>query len=210
MFNTPILKLFSFMLIITVFAVSAEAVTIKIATLSPEGSIWMEKMRKGANQVAKATENRVKFKFYPGGVMGNDKTVLRKIRINQLQGGALMGGSLSSFFPGNQIYAQPMKFKSQDEVDYVRQHMDDYIIKGLDDAGFVCFTLMGGGFAYIMSKYPITSIEDLKDRKIWVPDNDKMTVGSMGCFGVSPIILPLADVRTGLQSVPLCSSGTRK
>ena len=93
-----------------------------------------------------------------------------------------------------------MKFKSQDEVDYVRQHMDDYIIKGLDDAGFVCFTLMGGGFAYIMSKYPITSIEDLKDRKIWVPDNDKMTVGSMGCFGVSPIILPLADVRTGLQS----------
>ncbi len=200
MFNTPILKLFSFMLIITVFAVSAEAVTIKIATLSPEGSIWMEKMRKGANQVAKATENRVKFKFYPGGVMGNDKTVLRKIRINQLQGGALMGGSLSSFFPGNQIYAQPMKFKSQDEVDYVRQHMDDYIIKGLDDAGFVCFTLMGGGFAYIMSKYPITSIEDLKDRKIWVPDNDKMTVGSMGCFGVSPIILPLADVRTGLQS----------
>ncbi|MCW8800452.1 MAG: TRAP transporter substrate-binding protein DctP, partial [Desulfobacter sp.] len=131
MFNTPILKLFSFMLIITVFAVSAEAVTIKIATLSPEGSIWMETMRKGANQVAKATDNRVKFKFYPGGVMGNDKTVLRKIRINQLQGGALMGGSLSSFFPGNQIYAQPMKFKSQDEVDYVRQHMDDYIIKGL-------------------------------------------------------------------------------
>jgi len=200
MFNKSVLIWFSFVLMTTVFCVSADALTIKIATISPEGAMWMEKMRQGAVQVAKATDNRVKFKFYPGGVMGNDKAVLQKIRINQLQGGALMSGSLSAFFPGNQIYAQPMKFKSQEEVDYVRRHMDDYIIKGLDDAGFVCFTPIGGGFAYIMSKSPITSVKDLKDRKIWVPDNDKMTVDSIGCFGVSPIVLPLADVRTGLQS----------
>jgi len=200
MFNKSVLIWFSFVLMTTVFCASADALTIKIATISPEGAMWMEKMRQGAVQVAKATDNRVKFKFYPGGVMGNDKAVLQKIRINQLQGGALMSGSLSAFFPGNQIYAQPMKFKSQEEVDYVRRHMDDYIIKGLDDAGFVCFTPIGGGFAYIMSKSPITSVKDLKDRKIWVPDNDKMTVDSIGCFGVSPIVLPLADVRTGLQS----------
>ena len=101
-----------------------------------------------------------------------------------------------------------MKFKSQQEVDYVRQHMDDYILKGLDDAGFVCFYLMGGGFAYIMSQSPIASVKDLKDRKIWVPDSDKMTVDAVGCFGVSPIALPLADVRTGLQSGLIDTVGT--
>jgi len=208
MLNKSILQLLSCLVIITVFCVSAQAVTIKIATISPEGSMWMEKMRQGANQVAKATDNRVKFKFYPGGVMGNDKAVLRKIRINQLQGGALMAGSLSSFFQGNQIYAQPMKFKSLEEMDYVRRHMDDYIINGLGDGGVVCFTLMRSGFAYIMSKSPITSVEDLKDRKIWVPDNDKVTVDSVSSFGVSPIALPLADVRTGLQSGLIDTVGT--
>lgn len=208
MFNKPVLKLFSFILILTFFCGTAQAVTLKIATISPEGSMWMEKMRQGADQVAKATDSRVTFKFYPGGVMGNDKAVIRKIRINQLQGGALMAGSLSSFFPGNQIYAPPLKFKSQEEVDYVRSHMDDYIIKGLDDAGFVCFTLMGGGFAYIMSKSAISSVEDLRNRKIWVPDNDKMSVDSVGSFGVSPIALPLADVRTGLQSGLIDTVGT--
>ena len=208
MFKKSIRQLFFCALILTVFCGFAHAVTLKIATISPEGSTWMEQMRKGADQVAKATDNRVKFKFYPGGVMGNDKAVLRKIRIRQLQGGALMAGSLSSFFPGNQIYSQPMKFKSQEEVDYVRSHMDDYIIKGLDDAGFVCFTLVGGGFAYIMSKSPIASVEDLKDRKIWVPDNDKSTVDSVSSFGVSPIALPLADVRTGLQSGLIDTVGT--
>ena len=87
-------------------------------------------------------------------------------------------------------------------------HMDEYIIKGLDDAGFVSFTLIGGGFAYIMSKSSIASVEDLKDRKIWVPDNDKSTVDSVSSFGVSPIALPLADVRTGLQSGLIDTVGT--
>ena len=67
---------------------------------------------------------------------------------------------------------------------------------------------MGGGFAYIMSRSPITSIGDLKERKIWVPDNDKMTVDSVSSFGVSPIALPLADVRTGLQSGLIDTVGT--
>ena len=191
-----------------IFTSAASAQTIKIATISPEGSSWMQYMRKGAEETAKATDNRVKFKFYPGGVMGNDKAVLRKIRIGQLQGGAIMAGSLASFFPGNQIYSQPMQFNSQAEVDYIRQRMDDYIVKGLEDAGFITFTLIGGGFAYIMSKSPIESVADLKNRKIWVPDNDKMTVDAVKSFDISPIPLPLADVRTGLQSGLIDTVGT--
>ncbi len=174
--------------------------TFKIATLSPEGSMWMKKMRAGAKAVATETENRVKFKFYPGGVMGNDKAVLRKIRIGQLQGGAVVAGSLSSFFPANQVYSQPMKFKNQEEVDYVRQHMDDFIIQGLEDGGFVTFGLSGGGFAYIMSKEPIETVADLRKRKVWIPDNDQLSRDAVATFGVSPIPLPLSDVRTSLSS----------
>jgi TRAP-type transport system periplasmic protein len=176
------------------------AATFKIATISPEGSMWMEKMRQGAEEVSAQTQNRVKFKFYPGGVMGNDKAVLRKIRIGQLQGGAVVGGSLSAFFPANQIYAQPMKFTTLEEVDYIRQHMDSFITDGLDEAGFVTFGITGGGFAYIMSKEPITTVEDLQKRKVWIPDNDKLSQDAVAAFGVAPIPLPIADVRTSLQS----------
>ncbi|MCU7941035.1 MAG: TRAP transporter substrate-binding protein DctP [gamma proteobacterium symbiont of Bathyaustriella thionipta] len=71
-----------------------QAKTFKIATLSPDGSDWMQKMRSGAKEIKQKTNGRVKFKFYPGGVMGDDQAVLRKIRIGQLHGGALGGGSL--------------------------------------------------------------------------------------------------------------------
>ncbi|WDP90619.1 MAG: TRAP transporter substrate-binding protein DctP [Desulfobacter sp.] len=194
--------------ILVILSAPAFALTLKIATISPEGSMWMEKMRAGAKEVAEKTDNRVKFKFYPGGVMGNDKAVLRKIRIGQLQGGAVVAGSLTPFFPANQIYAQPMKFKSQEEVDYVRQHMDTFITEGLEKAGFVTFGLSGGGFAYIMSKEPIESVEDLQKRKVWIPDNDSFSQAAVKSFGVSPIPLPLADVRTSLQSGLIDTVGT--
>ncbi|MBU3950606.1 MAG: TRAP transporter substrate-binding protein DctP [Proteobacteria bacterium] len=187
-------------LFLCISSVPGYSATFKIATISPEGSMWMEKMREGATAVAKQTQNRVLFKFYPGGVMGNDNAVLRKIRIGQLQGGAVVAGSLSSYFPANQIYAQPMKFKTLEEVDYVRQHMDSFIIDGLDKAGFVTFGISGGGFAYIMSKEPIETVQDLQKQKVWIPDNDKLSQDAIASFGVSPIPLPIADVRTSLQS----------
>ena len=187
-------------LVLILALTSGYSQTFKIATISPEGSMWMQKMRDGARAVAEETQGRVKFKFYPGGVMGNDKAVLRKIRIGQLQGGAVPAGSLSSFFPANQIYSQPMKFKNMPEVDYIRQHMDDFIIEGLENAGFITFGLSGGGFAYIMSKAPIETVADLKERKVWIPDNDELSRDAVATFGISPIPLPLADVRTSLSS----------
>lgn len=62
---------------------SVQAKTIKIATLSPEGTFWMKQMRAGAKEIKQRTQGRVVFKFYPGGVMGNDANVLRKIHVGK-------------------------------------------------------------------------------------------------------------------------------
>ena len=199
--NNYVKFLIVFSFILTALSpVHAKSMKFKIATLSPDGSMWMEKMLAGAKQVAKETENRVTFKFYPSGRMGNDKMVLKKIKIGQLHGGALVSGSLSPLFKANQLYSQPMKFNSMDEVDYVRKHMDDYIIKGIENIGFVTFGLIGGGFAYIMSKHPIETVGDLKKVKVWIPDNNTISQESIDAFDINPIPLPIADVRISLQS----------
>jgi len=187
-------------LFILFIASTTFATTLKIATISPEGSMWMEKMREGAKQVAEKTDNRVRFKFYPGGVMGGDKDVFRKMRINQLQGGTFPGGSLSKFFPGCHLYGQLMKFKSIEEVEYVRKYMDSYIVDGLDRAGLVTFGLAGGGFAYIMSTAPIKTAEDLKNQKIWIPDNDQASKLAIKAFGINPIPLSLVNVKASMQT----------
>jgi TRAP-type C4-dicarboxylate transport system substrate-binding protein len=181
-------------------AAPAQAVVLKVATLTPDGSSWMRKMRAGAEEVAQATDQRVRFKFYPGGVMGNDRAVLRKIRAGQLHGGAFHGGTLAGYYSDIQIYSLPLMFNSLDEVDHVRQHMDAALVAGLEASGFVTFGLADGGFAYIMSNAPVDRFEALGRLKVWVPANDKMVLDAIKGFGVNPISLPIADVRTGLQT----------
>ena len=64
---------------------------IKLATIAPDGSEWMREMRSGAERVRELTDGRVEIRFYPGGVMGNDAQVLRRIRIGQLHDGEVLG-----------------------------------------------------------------------------------------------------------------------
>jgi TRAP-type transport system periplasmic protein len=187
-------------ILIVMLAGQAQAMRFKIATLSPEGSIWMETMRDGAAELARRTDNRVRVKYYPGGVMGDDKAVMRKIRIGQLQGGAFVGGSLSNFYRDNQIYSLPLFFRSFKEIDYVREHLDKRIMDGFETGGFVTFGIAEGGFAYVMSTVPIRTVEEMRRQKVWIPDNDSMILEAVKAFEITPIPLSIADVRTGLQT----------
>ncbi len=178
----------------------ARAAQFKIATLSPDGSSWMKSMRAAAESIEEQTEGRVTFKFYPGGVMGSDEAVLRKIRIGQLQGGAVPGGAMLPFYPDAQVYNLPLKFHSFEEVDYVRERMDKKIVAGIEENGFVTFGLAEGGFAYILSRKSITTLEELRSGKVWIPNNDPGGLQAIKTFGVNPIPLNLADVLAGLQT----------
>lgn len=185
-----------------------QAKVFKIATVSPEGSAWMKTMRSAAKQIEQATDGRAKIKFYPGGVMGNDQAVLRKIRIKQLHGAALTGGSLRKFYPDVEAYSLPLQFRSFAEVDYVRQRMDAKIIQGISDKGFVCFGIAEGGLAYAMSDSMVSRIEDLRAKKVWVPANDPAALRAVKAFDISPYPLELSNVLLSLQTGQINSIAT--
>ncbi len=192
---TPVVSLLLLML-----SSCAAATTLKVATLAPDGTSWMKMMRQGADEISERTAGRVKIKFYPGGVMGNTGTVLQKMRIGQLHGGAFTGSDLSQLYPDSQLYSMPLVFHSYEEVDYIRQRMDETLIKGFADYGMVVLGISDGGFAYIMSKAPLGKLSDLQGHKVWMPEGDVLTETMLESAGVSPIPLPVADVYTGLQT----------
>ncbi len=177
-----------------------QAATLKIATLSPDGSYWMRTMKAAAEQVSGETDKRVKFRFYPGGVMGNDQAVMKKIRIGQLHGAMFPGGALAAKAPDSQVYNVPMLFQSYAEVDYVRQRLDAELEALFAEAGFKSFGLAEGGFGYIMSRQSIESPEDLQRARAWVPTEDVASQSAVDSFGIAPVALSLSDVLTGLQT----------
>ncbi len=179
---------------------SSHAATFKVATLSPDGSFWMKTMREAGKEVEAATDSRVKFKWYPGGVMGDDKAVLRKMRVGQLQGAALPMGELLSFYPDSQAYGIPFLFKSYEEVDYVRSQLDDSLITGFAEGGMEVLGIAEGGFGYFLTAEPVRVPADLQQQKVWVPLNDVVSARLAQSIGVTPIPLTLPDVLPGLQT----------
>lgn len=179
---------------------ASAATTFKIATIAPDGTAWMREMRAAGEAVKAKTEGRVEFKFYPGGVMGDDATVLRKMKIGQLQGGAFTGGEASILTRDAQVYSLPFTFRNFDEIAAARARLDPLLKESFARDGYELLGISGGGFAYLMSTRPIHSRDDLKAAKVWVPLGDKIAEMAFSAAGVAPIPLPLADVYTSLQT----------
>ncbi|MEX1312040.1 MAG: TRAP transporter substrate-binding protein DctP [Candidatus Sulfomarinibacteraceae bacterium] len=195
----PIL-IFLLVSLLSTMSPAAEAVQLKIATVAPDGSFWMTEARKAADEVSERTYGRVSFRFYPGGTMGDDGAVQRKMRIGQLHGGVFVAGSFSHAVPDLQIYTLPLLFSTYDEVDAVRAKMDARLIEALAEQGFHSFGFIEGGFAYIYSTKKAATFAELEGQKAWLPENDPIGKVLIEEARLSPVPLSLADVLTGLQT----------
>lgn len=178
----------------------AQAQTLKIATVTPEGSEWMKDMRASAAAIKEKTEGRVTIKYYGGGSMGTDSQILKRISIGSLHGGVFTPSALMKKYGDIGLYGMPMVFDSEQEADFARSRLDSKITAGLESAGFVSFGFAATGFAMIMSNEPVEGLDDLKGKRVWVPEGDDVSKRTMEALSVTPIPLPLTDVYTALQT----------
>jgi len=188
------------LLALSIAGVANAATTLKIATVTPEGSQWMKDMRASADAVREQTEGRVIVKYYGGGSMGTDSQVLKRISIGALQGGVFTPSALMEKYGDIGLYGLPMVFASEEEAGYVRSHLDSKIAAGMEAAGFVTFGFAATGFAMIMSNEPVDELSDMKGKRVWVPEGDTISKATMDALQVTPIPLPLTDVYTALQT----------
>ena len=174
--------------------------TLKIATLAPDGSSWMRELRIASKEIETTTQGRVVIKFYPGGVMGPDAVVLRKMRLGQLQGGVLTSSELASVYPDAPVYSMPFMFDNWAQVDKARAQIDPLLAKGFEAKGYKMLGASGIGFAYIMGTKPIRTRAEMNSIKLWIPQNDVIAERVFKQGGLTPIPLPLGDVFTSLQT----------
>lgn len=187
-------------LIVLCFPALASAMTLRISTLYPEGTSVVSALRAASDEIEKQTEGRVSLRIFPGGVMGDDRAVQRKISIGQLHGALAQGGAFSRFYRDSQVLNLPIAFRSYDEVDHVRKTLDPVIRKGFLDNGWVVFGPVDGGFAYVMSQSKVDSVAALRQQKLWLPANDSGSEKAARVFGISPIMLSVGTVLTSLQT----------
>ncbi|MDZ7829597.1 MAG: TRAP transporter substrate-binding protein DctP [Halofilum sp. (in: g-proteobacteria)] len=179
---------------------AAATTTLKISTIVPAGTSFMQQMRAAGEAVRERTEGRVELKFFPGGVMGSDPAVLRKMRIGQLHGAVITATGLNNIHPATQAYSMPFTFRNHEELQFVRQRLDPVIRERVRKRGYVVAGMAEGGFTYLFSKQPLRRMEDLSDARMWAPQGDDITARLLEDAGAQVVSLPLSDVYTSLQT----------
>jgi TRAP-type C4-dicarboxylate transport system substrate-binding protein len=194
------LGFFASLMVVQLSGAVEKPIVIKIGTLAPEGSSWMKTFRTLNAEIMKKTENRVQLKVYPGGVLGDETDMLRKMQIGQIQGVALTSASLSSLFKEMDFFQIPFLFQKYEEVDHVLTRMDSFVKKGFEDNGYVLLGWSEAGFFYLMSTVPISGLADLKKAKVWIWEDSPMAKAIFDEAGVKAIPLTVPDVLVGLQT----------
>ncbi len=177
-----------------------EEVLIKFATVAPHQSTWMQIMSDLDSQVREATAGRVGFKFYAGGVQGDEQDVIRKMRINQLQAGGFTGLGMGLIQPESRVLDLPFLFRDYAEVDSVREGLFETFDGLFQEKGFVLLGWAEVGFVRFFSQSPITSLDDLRRQKMWIWEGDPLAEAYFKALDLNPVPLALPDVLTSFQT----------
>jgi TRAP-type C4-dicarboxylate transport system substrate-binding protein len=173
---------------------------IKFATVAPEGSTYLKILREYTSEVEKLTGGKVTFKIYPSQSQGDEKDVLRKIRLGQLHSAGFTGVGLGEIMSEVRVLELPMLFRNSDEVDYISSKFYDKFDQKFEENNFIILGWADVGFAYVFSQKAIASIQDLKGTKMWMWEGDPLAEATFKALGVSAIPLSLVDVLTSLQT----------
>jgi TRAP-type C4-dicarboxylate transport system substrate-binding protein len=171
---------------------------IKLSTLAPEGSSWMKEMHRLAKAVNK--ETGVSFKFYPGGVSGDERDVIRKMRIGQVHAAGFTGVGLGEILPEVRVLDLPFLFQNDDQIQHVYEEMTDYFSRRFEEKGFVLLGWVPVGWIHFFSQQQIQTVADLKKAKAWMWEGDPLVEAMYRAMGIKPVPLSVTDVLLSLQT----------
>lgn len=173
---------------------------IKFATVAPEGSTWVNHMRKLDKNLRAKTGDQLGFRIYAGGIAGDELDVLKKIRIGQIHCAAFSGVGFGQILPMVRVLDLPFLFRSEAEIDRVHNDMNAFFSEKFQEKGFQLLAWAEVGNVHLFSKSPIRKVQDLTGLKVWTWSGDPIAKETFSAMGVNPIPLAITDVTTALNT----------
>lgn len=183
-------------------AICSDAIagSIKLALIAPEGSTWVNVMKEMGSELSRRTGGRWDIKLYAGGVSGDEKVVIKKMQIGQMDAAGFTGVGLGEIYPAIRVLELPFLFNSPEEVDYVVAKLMPDIKAGFAKKGYEFLGWAEAGFVHIFSNKPIRGLSDMKGVKMWMWQGDPLAEKMYETMGIVPVPLAIPDVLMALQT----------
>lgn len=177
-----------------------DALIIKIGSIAPERSPWDKAIEKLGREWGKISGGKIKLKIYAGGVVGNEKDMIRKMRLRKLGGAALTNVGIVHIYPEAFVLNTPMLLTSEKELDYVFEKMKPFFEKGIEEKGFKVVIWSLTGWLNFFTKKPVLLPKDLRKHKISFTSGAPDLEQAFKKAGYHIVPNDLKDLTMGLES----------
>lgn len=181
-------------------AQATEPALMRIATLAPAGTGAGRVFQTYDKALQERTGGRLKARLYAGGVAGDERDVIRKMKVGQLEGAALTATGLGQIVRSVLVLQLPGLFENREQLAKVRSELAKDFQKQFSDAGYVLLGWGDVGDRRMFSKKPVASPEDFKTMRPWVWRDDPLGTELMTLIGANGVALGLPEVFPALQT----------
>lgn len=167
----------------------------KLASLAPKSIGWAKHIREIIHPALRnATQGNVELNWFWGGVMGNDKDYIQKMKIGQLHGAAFSGQGVVLVCPEMAVLELPFLFNNYEEVDYIRKKMISTFDRYVEKRGFKLIVWADQDFDQIYSvKFKMDKLDNFKKARFltWYGPMEHKLLTTLGS---SPVPVNVTEI----------------
>lgn len=181
-------------------AATAAPIDMKFGTLGPEGSPWINKWYELVDIFEATSPAPVKVVTYPGGVMGDEPDMVRKLKFGQLQMVGVTVSGIAQLMPEMLVLNIPFLFRNYDEVDYVMDKLLPRFQELAEKRGLYLIGVIDQGMIEAFSKKLVNSADEFIKQRVWIWNADQVGIMTAKAVDINSVMLPVPEVLTSLQT----------
>lgn len=179
----------------------APAHVLRLGTLLPQSGEGRRGLAIWNRRLAELTDGRLAVRVHWGGAMGDERTMVRRMRIGSLDGASLTSNGLGLIHRPVLVMQAPGVFTTYAQLDAVRREIGPELARGVEAEGFGLLGFGDAGRVRLFSRgEPVRRPSDLRHRRPWVPREDAVFREVLAVVGANGVPLSVGEVFAGLRT----------
>lgn len=175
-------------------------IVMKVAVSFPRSPKMAMRTARYNRDLAEVTDGQVQVRVYWGGVAGDERAVLRKMKTGQLDGSPFGLEMVSNFVREALVLASPGLFLNYKQVDLVRATLTPEFNAEAYRNGFKVMGWGDVGRLRLFSKQRVTDPGSFRKVRPWLYPESEILKEFYRLIGVSGVPLSISEVYSGMQT----------
>ena len=188
------------MFVLLCMAESVCALTIKLASPLPEATEAHNALLRMAEEWRVITDGLIKIKIYPGGIVGKEDDMIRKMRIGQIDAGVFSVFGLKMIVPETLTLSLPGLIQDDKELNFILDNFVWRFDEKFREEGFEILAWSQLGWAHVYSSVPVTGIAEFKKRRLMMDNTEDTTISGFKSLGFKVVPIGINETLIALQS----------